>query len=530
MSAPGGIASASGRVRGALFFAVGALVMMIFALIAIGVYRGQILAYTSDSVYANIALARNLLEQGFHGCGTERLPAHRDSLWRVALAAAMRLGASPMAAPALCALLVSLMGLLAIISLVRAVYPNSAWAAWACLAWGLMLPVVTDALSGSSAMFAASLATFGVAAHARRISQQRTALPLSSAFWIGLAALFRVEMLALWIALGLHTLVISLLRLIPMGAATALIRTVNGGLVAAILLCPVLWWNMETIAVPWPAAPDAAASLNSLVGASVGVAFAPSLSQAASVVTGVGVWGGRIIAIFVVCGIAWLLADLARRRVGMSATTLLIGLFVPLPVAALYPFLGADAFPYVQRAVLPLWMLIAGYLAVRASETISQAVRQKAPQFTESTVFIASVALISAIPIFAGLRDQVAALRSLAAASSEAHALRADLSEQLGDPARFSGGIASDEPGWLMFQRYANIVDLSGRLHPIMLNWISGDGVRSEIGLRDYLASRDVRTAVIWREPRDRFGAVFNCPPRSGPDPAVCRISLSSTP
>jgi hypothetical protein len=533
MSAAGGIARAEGGARGALLYAAfGALALLVFvSMSALGTDRSRPFVYASDSVYADLAISRNLLEQGFLGVGEERLPAQRDALWQIALAAAARLGAPPAAAPVFTALLLSLAGLIATLSLVRAVYPRGAWAAWACAAWGLMLPAAADASGGLSTSVAASFATLGIAAHARGIGPSRTALPLSAAFWIGLAALFRIEMLAIWIALGLHTLILALLRRAPIGVVAALIRALNGGFVAAILLCPAIWWNMKTLSVPWPTMPDASMTLDAVGVASVGDAFTRGLTKAAYAMVGGGVWGGGLIAVFIVGGIAWLLVDLARGRVGMSATTLLIGLLVPLPFAALHPFWGAEALPHIQRAVLPLWMLTAGYLAVRASETIAEAARRKTPQLPESTVFLAAMALIGAMPVLAGLRDQVAAVRRLRAARMEAHESRAALAERLGPPEHWRGGsIASDEPGWLMFRRYADVVDLGGRFHPVVLNWISGSGVRSEAGLRDYLVSRGVRTAVVWREPRDRFGRVFECPPGAGPGPAVCRVSPASIP
>lgn len=515
----------------ALHFLIGALVLLAFAWgTTLGMNRSQVLIFPSDRVYADLALARNLLEQGFLGAGAERLPAQSDALWRLVLVLAAKAGVPWIAAPPVAAFVLSLAGLAAVIALVRAIDPRAAWSAWACVAWGVMLPVAQDAFGGWSASAAAACAALGIAAHARGLGSDRTPLPLSAAWWIGLAALFRIELLALWIALGLHTVILALLRRVPVGVFTALIRMVNGGVVAAILLCPVIWWNVKTLSVPWPAIPDAATTLNAVGGASIGGAFASGFGGAAVAVLGGGGWDSGLLRLFILGGIAWLVADLARGRVGVSATTLLIGALVPPAFALLHPFLGAEALPYLQRAVQPLWMLSAGYFVVRAVDAVSNLIRNKAPQLPAAAVVFIAMALIGAMPVLAGMRDQVSALRRQRVARADAHEARAALAARLGPPEERAGGIASDEPGWLMFQRYPDVVDLGGRFQPILLNWISGGSVRDEAGLREYLASRNVRAAVIWREPRDRYGRVFECPVAADSGPIVCRLNPTAIP
>lgn len=518
--------------RTSLHVVAGAAILLLFAwLSTFGLSHNRVLVYPADRAYADLAIARNVLESGFIGAGDERFPAQHDGLWQLLLAGAARAGVPLIAAPQIVGLLVSVIGLLAVLALVRAIQPHAAWSWWTAAAWALTLPVTLDAFEGSSAGAAAALATMGIAASARGIASGRSPLPLSAACWIAISALFRIELLALWIALGLLAVLLSITRRIETGLPTVLVRWINGGIAAAIVLAPILWWNKLAIGVPWPPAPDAAMTANAIsAGASIGGALGIGFATGMQTVFGGPMWSSTLTRLFVLGGIAWLAVDLARRRVGWSASILFAGALVPPAFALLYPVLGGEALPYLMRATQPLWLLVAGYAVLRSAELIRDAIQKNAPALSPKAIFLSALVLIGAIPVLAGMREQVVALREQRAAKQRQHEVRAALAERLGQPAQAAGGIASDEPGWLLFQRYSNVADLSGRLHPVVLNWIRGGRVTGELELRGYLSKREVRSAVIWQDPKNRFGALFDCARDADEGPWVCRFTPSVIP
>lgn len=506
--------------------------VLLFAwLSTFGMSNRGVMVYAADRAYADLAIARNVLENGFIGAGGERFPAQHDSLWQLLLAGAARVGVPLIAAPQIVGLCVSLVGLIAVLVLIRASRPSAAWSWWTAAAWALNLPVVPDAFEGSSAFVAAAFGAMGIAASARGIAAGRSPLPLNAACWIAISALFRIELLALWIALGMLALLLSATQRIESGLLTVLVRWINGGLLAAIVLAPILWWNKLAIGVPWPPAPDAAMTANAIgAGASFGGAVGVGIANAMQTVFSGPMWSGSLTRLFVLGGSAWLVLDLARRRVDWSASILLVGALVPPAFAILYPVLGGEALPYLMRAAQPLWLLIAGYAMLRSAEAIRDIVRAIVPALSPKVIYISALVLIGSIPVLAALREQVVVLRDQRAAKQRQLEIRAALAERLGEPVQTVGGIASDEPGWLLFQRYSGVTDLSGRLHPVVLNWIRGGRVSMGRELRDYLFRRDVRSAVIWRDPQDRFGALFECTRDADQGPWVCRFSPTAIP
>lgn len=502
--------------------------MLVFVVYAVALAYGQrsggrFALYPDDRAYVDLAVASRWAATGSPVMDGVRIPLQVDALWQALLAVGIRSGAPASLLPIGLSLAAGLLSLWRIQRLACAIGRNAIYAGWVLSAWVLIGPMSTDLISGQSFLLATAFAILGWETYLRGLSADRVALPLATAIWMALAALMRIEFIALWLTLGMHALLLSILRRIESTPGTVLVRWLNGLLVFAIALCPVIWWNVQALQVPWPPAPDAVLTLNAVsgLGTSVLSAVGSGFRIAAHALGNGSLIGNGFVRLFVAAGALCLLIDVARGRADIAATTVLAGLLVPLSFAPFYPFLGAESLGHLQRAVAPLWCLAAGYVVARVAAAVGQIGRQ-ATRREHSVAWTAAAALLlGAIPILAGVRDQIVAHRLHRQAQQAAQTARLAFQSGAQD-VQAADVLASDAPGWLLFSGFSNVVDLSGRLDPILLTWMGGNSVRDPARLRAYLAQRKVRHAVFWRPPPSALADLFDCPPLAADGPWVC--------
>lgn len=511
----------------ARFVLAGWVALLLFVgLLAWGQYRRDALFnYPADQAYTDIAVARQWAQVGAPAAGVDRIPLPINSLWQALLSACSRTGVNLVAMPFILSLVIGLLSITAVLSFAGAIRPRASFLWWTVGAWPLIGPIALDGFTGQSFVLATVFSAFALCAHLNGLRPGDRALPLSAAFWLGLAVLLRVEFFALWLAFGIHALLLALARRVQTGFFAVLVRWINGAILMAIALCPVIWWNMRVLGVPWPPSANAALTLNA-VGGSTAIASSvlSGLNLAASALWHGPLLGDAVVRIFVLAAIVVLLVDVFRKQLDWSATTLLLGLFLPFVFAPFYPFLGGDGLGYLCRAIAPLWLLLAGYAAMRAVDGVEFIFDRAKLPLPRSLVMGCAVFLLGAMPILAGLRDQIHGWRAYCAAQRAAIEMRSRLAARMESAVAATTPLASDAPGWLLYRGYTSVLDLQGRLQPVLLSWINGDALRDEAGLRAYLAQRGVQNAVFWESPNSALSPLFDCPPSAPDAPYLCHL------
>lgn len=482
-------------------------------------------AYPGDEAYRPLAIARALRLEGYFGAGGERLPAHEHAGWVLMLALASHTGLSWPALPWVLGLVFGLLGGAMLVSLVWRLGRRLDWAIWCGVGWGLATMTVPDAAAGLPMSVAAALVLFGVLIHLKSIDSSGEALPLRSAFWFAMAALFRVELLAAWLALALHALAVEILFREERHPLVLAVRFINGLLLAAVFFAPLIWWNRLTLQVPWPPAPDATMTLDAAAaGDSVGRAARSAFSAALQPAFGGPLWANLFGGLFALAGGVLLILDAVRGKLDGRATVFLAPIFAPLALSFLQPFLGQGGSTFVERALHLWWLPAAGYAVVRAVDGVSNLAATKTPM-PPATVRLTALCLLGAIPLLAGLRTPLAALRSYGREFRMESARRAAVVDRLGPADSLEGGIATDRAGWMLYQGYRGVLDLTARLHPILLNWLSAEGVRDAREFSGYLEERGVRRAVLFRTPADRYKVFRACEFLGEDGPYLCQFT-----
>lgn len=493
--------------------------------------QDSLFSYPSDESYIDLAVARSWAETGLPMLGSDLVPLQNNGLWRAIISIAVKYGMDLAGSPTLLSLLAGLLSIPAFLSLSRVVAVRASLMWWAIIAWALMGPVIPDAFTGQPLTVGALLILCALFAHAYALRSDETPLPVAAALWIALAALFRIEFVALWLACGFHVLLLRILRRVNTGYVTLLIRWLTGVVIFAIVLCPIIWWNMRAIGVPWPPAPDTTLTLNAVEHPSAIHNFAVlGLSAAFS-----SIWHGpllenALLKLFAVIGVVLVLVDILRKQLDWAATTLLFGFIVPFAFAPFYPFLGVSGLPALMTALTPLWLLLIGYTVVAVVRVVDRLVEKAQLPLPGKWVSVIVAVLIGVIPLFAGVRDQGSHWREHRAAQSEQMEARAALAKSLSAKVVSKETVlASDAPGWLLYEGYESALDLQGRLQPVLLDYVTASGVRDADGLRDYLAFRKVQYGVLWSHGDAALMRLFECPADELP-PTICEFSWRADP
>ncbi|MBW7909100.1 MAG: hypothetical protein H3C50_09325 [Kiritimatiellae bacterium] len=511
----------------------GILALLAFVLVlAWGQHKANALfSYPTDNALLDIALADSWSAMGSPHAAAEPIPLQIHALWRALLTLS-----SPFFEPRIAVFVLSLIAALlsipAFLSLARAIFPRTHPMWWGLIAWVIISPIALDVFSGQPLALATTLALFAFAIHLKGLRPGDAPLPLRSAVLIGFASLIRIECFSLWLMLALHALALSGTRRIQTSVATVLIRTLNGVLVLAILLSPLIWWNMRVLGVPWPTAADAGLTLNSADSSTFIALMSAGAQVSLSALARSPLVGNGFIFVFIVAGILFLIIDLIRKKLDWSATTLLVPVLLPLAFLPFYPLLGGSALDLLCRTLIPLWLLLASYALAGVVRGVRWMLIRAESQWPRPLVLGTAGILVGAIPVLAGLRDQVTAWRAHGVAQTAVSSTRHALDEMLLQAgATKETPIATDVPGYFLHEGFTSILDLQGRLQPELLSWMDADSVSDPAGLREYLEHRGVTLAAFASPPIPALATVFNCP--SDPTnraPRVCGFRMSAAP
>jgi hypothetical protein len=480
--------------------------LLLCAQVALQRHSAGATAFVADQAYLDLAVARNLASHGFLGLGpTDPIPATSDTLWHILLVAGQKLPVQPIAVPCLLAALLGLIVLFQTRAL-AALSQGVQVAGPAMLLVAVTSSLTMDVLSGRSLLLTSALTALMVVRYLEGTARERWPLPLSVAWWGGLAALVHVEMLVIWLALAVHALLTGGLR--PgrgRGVLFPLIRMVTGGVIIATVLTGAVAWNLHVLSIPWPRFPDAPMSLDAWATTPPGEVLAASLGLAGTALGesyarafSVPILRGGLPLIFFALGLAFSVMEAKRDRRKLGATLSFALLLVPLFYAGLYPYVGWAASASIFSALQPVWAVAIavgiGRSVVYLCAWVKRLARRDLPWLSSGW---ASAVLFSLL-ILSGVLRNLAIGRDEARALALTQADRQRVAEALG-PSAADQVVASDRVGWLAFTRGGRFLDLSGRITPILLSFRSASGWQGAEAAA-YMRAQGVTHLVLFDE------------------------------
>lgn len=537
-TAPAAPSPATGRL------ALGATLLFLILLVTVVGLKRQMLGslgFLRDEAYLNLVVSSHLVNHGFYGAAGEAVPATQDTLWRLLIAGCDWLCDDLSSAPYLLGAATGLLLLAAVLGLARHVGRGTTFSALAVLLAILGTALPLDSMSGLASVLATLLMTLAFSLHVRSFHTGRSPLSLGSAFLLGLAALVRVDFAAVWVALALHAVVLCLLWRAPgRNALVVLIRSLSGGVIIAIVLAPVLWWNMRVIGVPWPRFADAPLALDAVTAdagalrAQVVHLMGEALRQGWSWLQGQSPFlQGLPERLFFWLGSIVLVVDAARRPERRPLTGLLAVLLVPLVISPLYPYIGTSSHFALWRSLQPVEVLLAAYGVLRLADGITVLLDRSGRIVQPFVRTVVPVLLVGAFVVLNGasrnVRNGWAARNQLRQQMESRERVAAQLKELGAAP---SAILVTDSPGWLLAQGATAVVDLSGQVTPQVLAYLGAGGAWDLEALRHYVNSRGATALVLWNPDASGLAARLGCPagPADAAAPRVCALSPSAAP
>lgn len=449
---------------------------------------GEVRALTSDDAYRNLVVANVLNEARVYGVFADQpVPMVQDMLWRVAVAAMQIMVPDGLSAVRMLGMLFGVLTLLQLIRLCRVIFPYPLYGYYASALVVLAPGLAAAALSGLAAPLAMFLVTAAVVWHVENITGSGPGLPFSATALLGLALWVRLEFLVVWLLLFVHSLLWSA---IPgerrPSFLNAVLRGVNGLLILALFLLPILAWNMWVLQVPWPRLPGVpmAADLWAIEGAAAAWSAMVNLMREAwssgyaqfrayalpNVVLGrLFFWLGYLLLI--------IQAIRSEEERGCALLLLLTPLLVPLLFGLVYPYMGWSAWPTLAQSFQPVLLAIAAYGVIRFPFVVEGLGRKWIPRpWTGRRVFAGWWALVGGVLILsavvAQMRDTRAETKQLSARMDE----RAWMNEVIEEQGLMRDRFISDRPGWLVWRHGLAVLDLRAEWSPEMLRYVDLQG------------------------------------------------------
>ncbi|HOW98016.1 MAG TPA: hypothetical protein P5567_14895 [Kiritimatiellia bacterium] len=487
------------------------LVMLIGVLAALLVERRAAgnSVFVEDRAYADMAVARTLVLDGSYGLQPNApCPAIRDTLWRLALAAAGWLVGSVRAAALLLGTVCAIGTLLLVLRLARLLFPFPPFILYSAVLIIAAPGLLTHAISGTSRALATLLATAACLLHVEGMRDRRPVLSLGCAVLVGLLAWIRLEFVLLWIVFWAQ----AVLRITPEGPGkgrrqAALVKGATGLLLMAILLLPLFAWNLHWLGVAWPQAAGAPLTLNAWADRPLGETAGRSLVlslQALPLLWG-PVSGVPLLQPFLGRLLVWfgagLIAVLAVRR-GEEYPYLLVPLLLlllPVGLAILRPYLGADSSAVVMGALGPLFLLTAAFGIFRLPFALENLYRKWKAGLPEATGFDIWWTAVGGLLMLWALASMGRFAARAAAERSDAVQARQYVSDALVSGRARAARILTDAPGWLAFTHAVPVLDLGGEFTPGLLPALRPDGRWNPDGLAEFLLEQPADLLILWK-------------------------------
>jgi hypothetical protein len=495
-------------------------------------------AFLDDRVYVDIAVASHLNTDHTYGVeGGQPVPAVRDTLWRSLLALSKGNGAVAPLIPLLWSMVTA--ALLLILAMAwRGGLPGPEWRRGLA---GLLLlgtaPLFSQALSGTSDLLAACLVLGAAMMQLRSCAAGAWPVAPGTAVLLGLAAWLRLDCILWWPLFAAQAVLVSL-RSGPgrRPGLWLLLRILNGTLLIAIMLAPLVAWNMRVVGVPWPQGLDGVA-LDASGDATWLALLLDGLKHWPQALHDLHDHGPlRLLGVRVIfwLGLIFTVSRVARRD-AEGGHLLPVVAYIGLPVlqALLSPWIGCEGSALLYTSASALWLpaLVEGCWSVARTATRylhKFGMREDAwLTATRATWLLAAACVLWGL-LELGSQLRVDSLRLGYAATDRQEVLKA-LHSLSPKPQR----VATDRPGWLVARGGFAVVDLGGQLTPSLLAQADARGAVEATRLRAFLKERRADAVVLWADgpPALRQGVFPVRLAREGAgSPFVARLTRSGAP
>lgn len=472
------------------------------------------LAFAEDGAYVNLGVARTLAGQGLYALDPQqKMPATRDVLWRLLLAVAGGVTGNYVTASYLLAAAFSLVTLLICLRLLRLLFPFPPFMLFSAVLLIVTPRLLTDALDGTSAALATTLVTAAVLLHVEGLAERRAPLPGTAAFFVALLTWLRVEFALVWLVLCVHAGLLTLLsRRRDDSFMLVVTRGLTGFLTIALMLIPLLAWNLQVVRVPWPQSVGAPLALDAslspqealrayggIVRGVIGASYArlhaiPFLS-------------GRLAQVFTWFGVLFIAGlGLWRREERPYTVILFLLLLLPPAFALLYPVVGWASADVLFGALNPLCVVAASFGMFRIPFLLEQLYRKWKEGIPQAPGFGAWWIAAGSLLLIVSLVRTGSFLKARVGDIMRAEEGRRQVSELLQGGAPEAVLVATDAPGWMAWELRKGVVDLTGEATPEVLACLDPEGRLDPEELGPALADRKPGALVLW-DSRNEFVA-----------------------
>lgn len=347
-----------------------------------------------------------------------------------------------------------------------------------------------NAVTGTSSALLTLVVTGALVMFIRFHQQHGYGLRLPVLICIALAAAIMPEALLLLALLAAAIWAMDAVQRERAWTVAPVLDGVNGILVCALVLLPVVMYHHHAAGTPWPREPEAWLIAGTAIPSGIGLGslVADGFRQGMIAFLQAG-WGALLL---LGAGCISAIHQLVHRRSGTACALLtLLLLTVPL-LAAGSLVLGTRGIEPVVQSLVPVLLVLSLYLSFRCLETLVRMNPPAANWLGDERVPMAVIILVSLM----NLPTTVGQMQELRATQKELLALRE------------TPGIAqntvlgTDRPGLAQLLLPGEIVDMTGRYDVRTLVRMGAGGRMSDADWSDLMLEKDPTHWLIWDSDR----------------------------
>ena len=484
---------------------------------------GADLSFLDDGTYADLAVARNLIEKQAYALYPEQpAPAVRHALCRLTLALIALITRDEGTAAYLLGAVFSLMTILFCLRLSHLLFPFPPFIMYSAVLLILAPSLLLNTVDQPSRAMSSALFLAACLFHVEGLSERHPPLPMRSALLVGLLMWIQLEFFLLWMVFFIHAIVINRLRRArSINLAFVVTRGLTGAFLLALCVFPLIAWNFSVIQVPWPQAVGAPFVMDTWLSAGPREAVRTyfSLASGALPLTFLKLYATPFLSGLFERMVVWFgvlfIAGLAIWRPEERPHTLLLFLLFLMPACytLVYPFLGWQAATPVFSALTPLCIISASFGLFRIPfllESLCQKWNQRLPAafgFRVGWIVLGSILLVVCL-----IRNNSLLDRRNSSLVEQMNS-RAVVSSVVKSGIIRGKRIVTDRPGWLAYTHRARVVDLTGEFTPQVLACLDNKGRIDASPLGAYLAGEKPDSMILWTPENSFVSSLISCEP-----------------
>ncbi len=466
--------------------------------------------FADDAPYRHMVMARSIQDaQAYQLRGRDAVPMTHDVLWQGLMAVGIgRVGDGITLALGL-GLMGAALSLLLLLGWYGKLCPYPV-----CLGVAAAYAVLSPALyrvgfSGSGGILAMVLVLWAVQRHLTDLTRTGRGMPFSAVLLIGLALWIRLDLWTVWFALWLHTfLMASAAQEERLSRPAVIFRGLNGFLILALFILPLLAWNQRVIGVPWPRMPEVPLALD--IWATAGPLAAWQATMSAMSTGAVRVWAlfrtqalpaGIIGPFFAVVGMGlliWRGVQFPRDR--RYQILWILPVVCWLLSVLCYPYMGAGSGPTMAAVTAPFMLVLAAYGAMYVPLQFGRHVLRWWPRWPERRWCALWWGVVGALLLGEAVLTQARFVRQHRTALETVAAARTRVTTIVNEQGLRRDRFLTDQPGWLVWQHRLAVIDLAGDWSPSLLACLDSEGGFDPDRLGAYFSALTIppTVAILW--------------------------------